>query len=252
MGRVQGKVALITGGASGLGRAAGMALAREGAKVVLTDINEADGNAAAEETGNDAFFLAHDVTSEDDWIRVVDTVTERFSRLDVVLNSAGIGFVGSIEATSLEDWRRVHAVNLDGTFLGCKHGVRAMKENGGSIINISSVSGLIGGHNVAAYNSSKGGVRLLTKSVALHCARKGYGIRCNSVHPSFVDTPLIADFVAGAPDPERAREKLEGQIPLGRLGKPEEVADLVLFLASDESAYITGAEMVIDGGLTAG
>ena len=158
--------------------------------------------------------------------------------------------IADVEQISLEDWRRVHAVNLDGTFLGCKHGVRVMKEFGaGSIINLSSVSGLIGGFNLAAYNSSKAGVRLLTKSVALHCARSGYGIRCNSIHPTFIETPMLDQLIADAPDPEKARQTLVRQVPLRRIGKPDEVAQMIIYLASDESAFVTGTEMVIDGGV---
>ena len=169
----------------------------------------------------------------------------------MLVNGAGIVVVKSIEDISEAEWRRVQAVNVDGVFLGCRHAVRAMKATGGSIINLSSVSGLVGGHNLVAYNASKGAVRLLTKSVALHCARKGYGIRCNSVHPAFVETPMLDEVVAGARDPAAARERLVGAIPLGRTGTAEEIAALLVYLASDESAFVTGAELVIDGGLTA-
>lgn len=252
MGRVEGKVALITGGASGLGLESARQLVREGAKVVLTDINEKGGADAGAEMGDNALFLAHDVTREDQWISVVDQTMEKFGRLDILLNSAGIGIVGDIEHTSFEDWKKVHAINLDSVFLGCKYGIKAMKQDGGgSIINLSSVSGLIGGHNFAAYNSSKGGVRLLSKSVALYCARKGYNIRCNSVHPSFILTPMVQAMIDSAPDPTKAKNTLERQLPIGRLGKPEEVAAMVVYLASDESAFVTGSEMVIDGGITA-
>jgi NAD(P)-dependent dehydrogenase (short-subunit alcohol dehydrogenase family) len=157
-----------------------------------------------------------------------------------------------IETTSLADWRRVNAVNLDGTFLGCKFAIGAMKATGGgSIINLSSVSGLVGGHNLAAYNASKGGVRLLTKSVALHCARQGYGIRCNSIHPGFVETPMLDTLLEGTADPDAARVSLTRQVPLGRLGRTEDVGHMIVYLASGESAFVTGAEMVVDGGATA-
>ena len=175
----------------------------------------------------------------------------RFGALDGVVNSAGVFIIGDIEKISLDDWRRTHAVNLDGVFLGCRHAVRAMKARGGSIINMSSVSGLVGGHNVVAYNSSKGAVRMLTKSVALHCAKEKYGIRCNSVHPTFVDTPMYQTTLARAREPERIRTALVSQVPLGRVAQPSEIADLIVYLLSDESAFVTGAEMVIDGGLTA-
>ncbi|MGA0159620.1 MAG: SDR family oxidoreductase, partial [bacterium] len=165
---------------------------------------------------------------------------------------AGMVLIADVEQITLEDWRKVHAVNLDGTFLGCKHGVRVMKEFGaGSIINLSSVSGMIGGFNLAAYNSSKGAVRMLTKSVALHCARAGYGIRCNSIHPTFIETPMLESMIRDSPDPEKARQTLVRQVPLRRIGKPDDVANMIVYLASDESTFVTGTEMVIDGGVIA-
>ncbi len=252
MSRVAGKVALVTGGASGLGLAVARRLAAEGARVMITDLDEAAGGAVARDIGGDTHFLGHDVRSEDDWIAVMAAAVRRMGRLDVLVNCAGIAILKDVEETTFEEWRDVMTVNLDGVFLGCKHGVMAMKESGGgSIINMSSVSGLIGGYNLAAYNASKGGVRLLTKSVALHCARQKYAIRCNSVHPSFVDTPMVRAFIDASRDPERTEETLKRQIPLGRLGHVDDVAAMVLYLASDESAFITGAEMVVDGGLTA-
>ena len=160
--------------------------------------------------------------------------------------------IADVEQITLEDWRKVHAVNLDGTFLGCKHGVRVMKEFGAcSIINLSSVSGMIGGFNLAAYNSSKGAVRMLTNSVALHCARAGYGIRCNSIHPTFIETPMLESMIRDSPDPEKARKTLVRQVPLRRIGKPVDVANMIVYLASDESTFVTGTEMVIDGGVIA-
>ena len=251
MRRLEGKVALISGGASGIGLATARRLAEEGAAVVLGDI---DRNAAERACAGieGASFEPLDVTSDEDWRRAADAVAERHGRLDVLVNSAGIAPTGSIEDVSLEDWRRTIAVNLDGTFLGCRHGVRVMKAGGGgAIVNLSSVSGIIGGHNLAAYNAAKGGVRLLTKSVALHCARKGYGIRCNSVHPGFVDTPMLQDLVRHSRNPEETRLKLAASVPLGRNAMPEEVAAMIAYLASDEAAFVTGAELVIDGGVTA-
>ncbi|HEX8665329.1 MAG TPA: glucose 1-dehydrogenase [Beijerinckiaceae bacterium] len=251
MRRLEGKVALITGGASGIGLATARRFAEEGAAVVLGDIDRnAAERACAEIDG--ASFEPLDVTSDEDWRRATDAVAERHGRLDVLVNSAGIAPTGSVEDVSLEDWRRTMAVNLDGTFLGCRHGVRVMKAGGGgSIVNLSSVSGIIGGHNLAAYNAAKGGVRLLTKSVALHCARKGYGIRCNSVHPGFVDTPMLEDLVRHSRNPEETRLKLAASVPLGRNARAEEVAAMIAYLASDEAAFVTGAEFVIDGGVTA-
>lgn len=254
MRRLTDKTALVTGAASGIGRAVAERLAAEGARVALCDIDRAHGAAAAEAIGDAALFVELDVAAEPSWQAAMAAVTDAFGGIDIVVNSAGIIVLKSIEETSLDDWRRVMAVNLDGTFLGCKFAVRAMKGRdraGGAIVNISSVSGLVGGANLAAYNASKGGVRLLTKSVALHCARKGYAIRCNSVHPSFAETPMLDDIAAGARDPDAARAAMAAQVPLGRLAEAAEVAAMVAYLASDESGFVTGAEFVIDGGLTA-
>ena len=252
MGRVEGKVALITGGASGIGRASAELLAAEGARVVIADIDETGAAAVARGIGEAALMMRLDVTSEDDWRAAIAGTLEAFGQLHVLVNSAGVSVLKNVEDTTLEEWRFVNGVNLDGTFLGCKHAIPAIKESGGgAIINLSSVSGLVGGHNLAAYNASKGGVRLLTKSVALHCARKGYNIRCNSVHPTFIDTPILEPILARAEDPELMRQKLARQVPIGRLGQPEEVAAGILYLASDESAFMTGAEFVLDGGVTA-
>ncbi len=260
-GRVEGKVALITGGASGLGRASAVLLAAEGARVMVSDMDEAGGNETVAEVcqqsgsqpGEIVSFRRQDVTEEQGWKDTVAATTAAYGGLDILVNSAGVGIMKDVEATTLEEWRWVHAVNTDGVFLGCKYGIGAMKEGdgGGSIVNLSSVSGLIGGHNMAAYNSSKAGVRLLSKSVALHCARQGYGIRCNSVHPTFIETPMVKAMFENAPEPDKVRQKLERQVPVGRFGQPEEVADMILYLSSDESRFVTGAEFVIDGGLTA-
>lgn len=253
MGRLDGKVALITGGASGIGRSCAERFAQEGAHIVLSDLNTEGARAVADGLAGDVMVIDHDVTDEDAWIAATQAVVEHFGRLDILVNSAGTAKATNVEDTTYEDWRRVMSINADGTFLGCKHGVKAMKaEGGGSIVNLSSVSGLIGGHNMCAYNASKGAVRLLTKSVALHCARQGYGIRCNSVHPAFIMTPMVEDLINRNKDPATIKAKLERQIPLGRLGDAEEVADMIIYLASDESRFVTGAEFVIDGGLTAG
>ena len=257
MDRVKGKVALITGGASGLGRQAARRLAEEGARVVVTDLNEVGGAAVAEELGDSGLFVAHDVTKETDWVRVVQASLDKFGRLDVLVNSAGVGNMNSVEDCSLEEWRHVMSVNGDGVFLGCKHGIGAIKRTstepgaGGSIVNISSVSGLIGGHNLAAYNASKGAVRLLTKSVALHCSRQRYNIRCNSVHPTFIDTPMVRSMIDSADDPARVEQKLARQVPLGHIGEPDDIAWGIVYLASNESKFMTGAEFVVDGGITA-
>ena len=252
MGRLEGKTALVTGAASGIGLQTSIRLAEEGARVMMTDINLEKVRQQAEKPGANATFLKLDITEEEEWISVLDETVKRFDRLDILVNSAGMVLIADVEQITLEDWRKVHAVNLDGTFLGCKHGVRVMKEFGaGSIINLSSVSGMIGGFNLAAYNSSKGAVRMLTKSVALHCARAGYGIRCNSIHPTFIETPMLESMIRDSPDPEKARQTLVRQVPLRRIGKPDDVANMIVYLASDESTFVTGTEMVIDGGVIA-
>lgn len=255
MDRVKGKVALVTGGALGLGEAAAALMAREGASVVVTDVNVAAGRQSVESieaAGGDALFLQHDVSSEYDWQRVIHETITRFARLDVVVNNAGVGLVKDIEHTTLQQWRWLMSINLDGVFLGTRFGIVAMKgARRGSIINISSIEGLVGDPNIAAYNASKGGVRLLTKSAALYCARSGYNIRVNSVHPGYVVTPMVESYLSGSADHEAARRALEALHPLGRLGEPDDIAYGILYLASDESSFVTGAELVIDGGYTA-
>jgi 3(or 17)beta-hydroxysteroid dehydrogenase len=253
MGRVDGKIALITGGASGIGLATAQLFADEGARVVVTDLREPGTAAAIPALARYAKFHALDVTREEQWIAVTDAVVAELARIDIVVNCAGVALLKDIEATTLDDWRALMAINLDGTFLGCKHAVRVMKDRGGgSIVNMSSVAGIVGAANLAAYSASKGGVRLLTKSVALHCARKGYNIRCNSVHPSFAETPMLQSMIESARDPQKMAANCANAAPLGRLAQPIEIARTILFLASDESAFTTGAEMVIDGGLSAG
>jgi 3(or 17)beta-hydroxysteroid dehydrogenase len=245
---LDGKVALITGAAGGIGSAAAALFEAEGARLALTDLDEA-GLAAFARRG--ALTLAQDVTSEARWREVIDAVLARYGQLDVLVNNAGVAIIGNIENTTLADWRKKQAVNSESVFLGCREAVRAMKGRGGSIVNISSVAGLIGDAQSVAYCASKGAVRLTTKSVALYCARKGYRIRCNSVHPSFTRTAMVEGFIAAARNPERVREGLAAAAPLGRMGEAAEVAAAILYLASDESAFTTGAEIVVDGGLTA-
>lgn len=254
-GRVAGKTALITGAAQGLGEAIARMLAREGARVALTDLNLAGAERVAaainaEHPGAAAAY-SHDVASEAGWVEVLDRAAADLGGLSVLVNNAGVGALGSVEDTSLEEWRRVMAINADSVFLGCKHALPHMRERQpGSIVNLSSIAGLLAGHNYAAYNASKAAVWLLTKSVALHCARHGWDIRCNSIHPSFIRTPILDPLVArfGAAE---GLAKLARQIPLGRLGEPDDVAYAVLYLASDESRFVTGAELKIDGGLSA-
>jgi len=251
MGRLDGKVALISGAARGMGRAEAVLFAAEGAKVAIADVADEEGRAVAADIGADAIYLHLDVTSEQDWADAVSAVADVFGHINVLVNNAGIAEGGSVEDTDLATWRRVHAVDLDGVFLGCKYAIAHIHASGrGSIVNISSIAGIIAGHNMAAYNSAKAAVRHLTKSVALHCAKQNYGIRCNSVHPAFVRTPILDPLVDrfGAED---AYAKLGRQIPLGRIGEPAEVAYGVLYLASDESSFMTGAELELDGGLSA-
>jgi 3(or 17)beta-hydroxysteroid dehydrogenase len=252
MGRLEGKAAFITGGASGLGRAMALAFATQGAKVAIADIDRRRGREVVEAIGKNGLFLEHDVTSEEQWIGNLAEAARVFGRLDTLVNNAGIGVRGNVETTSLADWRRVNAVNLDGPFLGCKHAIPLIaKAGGGAIINISSVAGLIGARDSAAYCASKGGVRLLTKSVALHCAHRRNGVRCNSIHPVYTDTPMVEQMLAESRQPEKMLEAMKAMIPLGRLGTPEELAAMAVYLASDEARFVTGAEFVFDGGYTA-
>lgn len=252
MGRVSGKVAVVTGGASGLGRASARALAREGAKVAVADVDEAGARRVAEELGGAALALRLDVTQEADWQRALAETLRAFGGLHVLVNNAGIVVVRSVEDTTVEELRRVLAVNVEGVFLGCKHALPAMNASGGgSIVNLSSSAGLVGTPPFAAYSASKGAVRLLTKTVAAHCLALGYPIRCNSVHPGGMDTPMVQGLpgaIAGAgPTTLAVLGKLQG----GPGGQPEDVANLVLFLASDEARHLNGAEIAIDAGLTA-
>jgi 3(or 17)beta-hydroxysteroid dehydrogenase len=249
--RLAGKVALITGAASGIGAATARLFAREGARLVLTDVNEAGAKALAAEIGQGAIGFEHDVTKEAAWDMVMAETSVAFGRLDVLVNNAGIGRASPILETSYAQWREVIAVNLDSVFLGCRAGIEAMKETGGSIINVSSILGLVGSAMTAAYSASKGGVRLMTKTLALEVAQNGWKIRINSVHPGYIDTPMVSQAVARAPDAEQRRAYLVSQHPLGRLGRAEEIAEGLLYLASDASSFMTGAELVIDGGYTA-
>lgn len=250
MGRVSGRAAFVSGAASGIGLASARRLAMEGADVVLAD-RDKDGLAAALADfpcADRAATIVMDVTSEVDWKRAAQLVEDRFGRLDILANVAGYGTFRSIADTSLETWRAIIAVNLDSVFLATKHMLPLLaRSSGGSIVNMSSVRGIVGGENAASYSAAKGGVRLLTKCTALECAGLKNGVRANSIHPGHVETPLTAKAYA---DPQMAREFLD-HTPLGRFARPDDIADAILFLASDESAYMTGAELVIDGGMTA-
>ncbi|MBI1179350.1 MAG: glucose 1-dehydrogenase [Alphaproteobacteria bacterium] len=250
MGRVEGKIAMVTGGADGIGAATVRRLAAEGATVVVGDVNEPAAQALAASV--DGIALHHDAGDEAAWNEAVAAVEARFGRLDVLVNNAGGGLPdGSIEQRSLEDYHRILRLNLDSVFLGCKRAVELMaRAGGGAIVNLSSVHGIRAAAHEAAYSAAKGGVRLLTKSVALHCARAGLNIRVNSVHPGYIRTGRMRRWVASSPDGAALMAALVGQHPIGFLGEPEDVANAVLFLASDESRFMTGAELVIDGGYT--
>ena len=258
MRRLDGKVALVTGAARGIGESIARRFVDEGARVWITDIDPA-GEALAQALGEAARFAVLDVTDEDQWAEVVAQVLARDSRLDVLVNNAGItGFEHGPgphdpEGVSLAEWRRVHAVNLDGTFLGCREAIRAMRpQRSGSIINISSRSGLVGIPGAAAYASSKAAVRNHSKSVALWCAQQGLEVRCNSVHPAAILTPIWEAMLGNADDREARMAALVKDTPLHRFGSVAEVAAMVAYLASDDAAYVTGSEFNIDGGLLAG
>lgn len=245
MARLAGKVAVVTGGAKGIGLASAQVFAREGAKVVITDVDEEGGAEALDQIEGDAIFVKHDVAKEAEWKAVMEKATEAFGHVDVLLNNAGILSFNNAEDVTEDDWDRLMDVDLKGVMWGVKYGIKAMKESeSGSIINLCSIAGLIGISNLYAYNATKGGVRILTKSAALYCAEQGYKIRVNSIHPGYIHTPMVDKY------PEM-REALEALHPVGRLGEAEEVANLALYLASDESSFSTGSEFVVDGGYTA-
>ncbi len=249
--RLSDRRCLITGAARGIGRACAEMMANEGARVCLADIDGEAAGAVARGIGQKAFSKALDVTDAEAWTRVIAEAEEAMGGLDVLVNNAGICIPGSVEQLSIADWDRTMDVDLKSVFLGCRTALPVLARHApASIVNISSVSGLVASHNLAAYNAAKAGVRLLTKSIALHAARSRYDVRCNSVHPAFIDTGLI-DGLVKAESPEGLREKLARQIPLGRIGRVEDVAWAVIYLASEESSFVTGAEIKLDGGLTA-
>jgi NAD(P)-dependent dehydrogenase (short-subunit alcohol dehydrogenase family) len=251
MGQLDGKVGIITGAASGIGAACAHVLSREGAKLLLTDLDDAAGNRLADAAG--AIYRHHDVTDEAGWPGVVAAAEQHFGRLDILVANAGIGIMGPAIDMSLADWRRQMAVNVDGVFLSVKHCIPAMRRSGGgSIIMLSSVAGLRGSAGLAGYSATKGAVRLFAKSMALECAQEGDGIRVNSVHPGIIDTPIWTKLPPGANAPLDPNKIAEMTVPLGKAGQAEDVANGILFLASDASSHITGSELVIDGGMTAG
>ena len=256
MKRVKNKVAIVTGGASGLGKSSAKLLAREGAKIVVSDIDEEGGKKVVQqikEDGGEAIFIKQDVAKEDEWKNVIETTLKTFGKLHILANSAGIGLGGTVEEVTLEDWKNLIDINLNGTFLGTKYGIKGMRktDEGGSIINFSSIEGLIGDPNLPAYNASKGGVTIFTKSAALHCTKQGYGIRINSIHPAYIWTPMVENFLKAQGDVEEGKKQLESLHPIGHLGEPDDIGYGVVYLASDESKFMTGSELVIDGGYTA-
>ncbi|WP_136604121.1 SDR family NAD(P)-dependent oxidoreductase [Paenibacillus dokdonensis] len=249
MGRVSGKVAIVTGAAGGMGKADAMILAQEGAKVVVTDIQEDKVNEVVEEinkNGGEAIGFRHNVTSEEEWQHIVDETVKKWGKIDVLVNNAGISLAKKLVDTTAQDWDKVMSINLTGGFFGLKHVIPVMQKNGGgSIINISSIAGLTGSNGAGPYTASKGAVRMLTKAVAIDYGKDN--IRCNSIHPGYIETPMTKDLLAD----DNMTKWFISNTPLPRLGKPENIAQGVLFLASDESSFITGAELAIDGGVSA-
>ncbi len=257
--RLAGKTALVSGAARGIGEAIARAFVANGASVYLTDIDDALGQAVCASLGNSARYCRLDVREESDWQRVSEEVLAEWSRLDILVNNAGItgfetgNFAHDPEHATLESWREVHRTNLDGVFLGCKYAIRAMRPHGsGSIVNISSRSGQVGIPGAAAYASSKAAVRNHTRTVALYCAEQGLNIRCNSIHPAAILTPMWEPVLGDGPDREARMQAFLSDCPLRRFGTPEEVAAIAVLLASDEASYMTGAEITIDGGILAG
>ncbi|MFJ4376548.1 SDR family oxidoreductase [Pseudomonas japonica] len=244
-GRVAGKVAIVTGGARGIGRASVRLLVREGARVVIADIDEAAGEALAAELGEATLFVRHDASSERAWQALVGVVRERYGRLDILVNNAGILISGSIEDTPLDDWHKLMRINADSVFLGCREAIGLMQEGGGSIINLSSIAALAGRDDYLAYSASKGAVAALSRSVAAFCRRRKYRIRCNSLHPDGVLTDMTSGGFPAGLDPERLTIDSD---PMNRMCRPEDVAASVLFLASDEARAVNGVELRVDSG----
>jgi len=257
MNRITDKIYLLTGAANGLGEASARLLAKEGGKVFLTDIDEERGNIVSQEINNSGFqahFIKHDVTSEDDWANVFKRINDEYGKLDVLVNNAGGGTYNNVETLTLEDWRNILTLNMDGTFIGTQMAIKTMKgSGGGSIINMSSVAGLVGSPNLVAYSTAKAGIKLFTKSVAVHCGAQKYNIRVNSVHPGLIKTASGMEMATKATgmNIEEAEAAFASMHPIGRIGQPDDIANMVLFLASDESSFATGCEFVVDGGYTA-
>ncbi len=257
MGRVAGKIAMITGGRRGIGRATAELLAKEGAKVVITDRKQEGSDEVIEtiqKAGGEAIFILQDVAKEEDWQNTISKVIEHYGKLDILVNNAGVGAGKNVENMTLEDWRWVMSINLDGVFLGIKYAIKVMKKDQNtkpksnsdesrSIINLASIEGLVGDRRLAAYDASKGAVRMLTKSAALHCAKSGYNIRINSVCPGFLNTKMVSGFLGSQENPKDAEAKLIAMHPIGHLGEPLDAAYAILYLASDESKFVTGSDL---------
>lgn len=250
-GRLQDRHILVTGAASGLGLAIARRLTAEGARVAVADLDGAGAEAVAASLGNGALGLALDVSREADWQRCQRQLQEDWGRVDAVVNNAGITTMGSIEALTVDDLRHELDVDVVGVFLGCKYGVALMKAHGGAIVNMSSAAGLRADPDLVGYNTAKAAVTLMTKSVALHCARERYGIRCNSVHPGMIRTPIVDKVLSQVDNPEETLAGFMSAHPVGRMGEPDDIAAIVAYLVSDESRFATGAAFTIDGGMTA-
>jgi len=251
---LSGRVALVTGGASGIGRATAHALAAQGARVIVADINEAGGWETADAIGSAASFVHLDVSDETAWCRALDYVVSTEQHLDILANVAGIGLGGDFEDLTLSDWNRLIAVNATGPFLGCKHAIRAMSGScrPGAIVNVGSIAATHAAPDLAGYCASKGAMRMLSKSVALYCAHKGYPIRCNAIHPTYVDSEMLDPIAAHYGSRDAMVQAMSRLVPAGRLAKPADIAAAVVFLASDAATMITGTELFVDGGQTAG
>lgn len=254
-GRLDGKVAVVTGGGSGIGRATCLTFVREGASIIVADINFDAAQRTAEQISDNAVAIKMNVASEDEWQQVIDRAITTFGKLDIVCNIAGIGSGASIEDISLDDWNAMVSVNLTGVMLGCKHGIKGIVRSGGSgaIINMSSIGGLVGVADIAGYCATKGGVTTLSKSVAMHCAEQKYPIRCVVVHPTYVDSEMLDPVASSAGVPRSAlTADMAKLVPMGRVATPQDIANAVLFAASDEAAMISGSSLIVDGAQLAG